>query len=74
MISEAYVSARRPPDDAGNPDLVNEIIALRILVLARQGVRDPNRLRAGALATPPVPPSSIEAAWKGERDDKIDHR
>ena len=57
IISEAYIKARRSSDDANNPDLVNEIIALRILVLAKQGERDPNRLRAGALATPPVQPT-----------------
>ena len=58
IISEAYIKARRSSDDAGNADLINEIIALRILVLAKQGERDPNRLRAGALATPPVQPTS----------------
>jgi hypothetical protein len=42
--------------DIGKPDPVNEIIALRILSLAKQGERDPDRLRAGALATLPVQP------------------
>jgi hypothetical protein len=58
IISEAYVKARRSSDGAGNPGLVNEIIALRILELAKQGERDPNRLRARALATLPVQPTS----------------
>jgi hypothetical protein len=51
IIYEAYVKARRPVCDIGKPDPVNEIIALRILSLAKQGERDPDRLRAGALAT-----------------------
>jgi hypothetical protein len=51
IISDAYVKTRRPVCDIGKPDPVNEIIALRILSLAKQGERDPDRLRAGALAT-----------------------
>jgi hypothetical protein len=51
IIYAAYVKTRRPVDDIGKPDPVNEIIALRILSLAKQGERDPDRLRAGALAT-----------------------
>jgi hypothetical protein len=58
IISEAYIKARRSSGDAGKADLVNEIIALRILVFAKQGERDPNRLRAGALATLRVQPTS----------------
>jgi len=55
IIYAAYVKTRRPVYDIGKPDPVNEIIALRILSLAKQ--RDPDRLYAGALATlPPVQP------------------
>jgi hypothetical protein len=56
IIYEAYVKTRRTVCDIGKPDPVNEIIALRILSLAKQGERDPDRLRAGALATLPVQP------------------
>ena len=58
IIYEAYVKARRPVCDIGKPDPVNEIIALRILSLAKQGERDPDRLRAGALATVSIQPCS----------------
>jgi hypothetical protein len=58
IIYEAYLKARRPVCDIGKPDPVNEIIALRILSLAKQGERDPDRLRAGALATLSIQPRS----------------
>ena len=51
IIYEAYVKARRAVGDIGKPDPINEIIALRILSLAKQGERDLDRLRAGAVAT-----------------------
>ena len=35
--------------DLGQPDLVREIIARRIIEVARDGVRDPNELCAQAL-------------------------
>jgi hypothetical protein len=54
IIYEAYIKTRRPTCDIGKLDPVNEIIALRILSLAKQGERDPDRLRAGALATLPI--------------------
>jgi hypothetical protein len=53
IICEAYVSARKPLNDVRKPDRVNEIIALRILSLAKKGERDPDRLRRGALAALP---------------------
>jgi hypothetical protein len=51
IIYSAYLKARTPVCDISKIDPVNEIIALRILALAKQGERDPDRLRAGALAT-----------------------
>jgi hypothetical protein len=54
VICEAYAKARKSLYDTNDPDLVNEIIALRILSLAKQGERDPDRLRAGALAALPI--------------------
>jgi len=53
-ICEAYSKARKSLHDTGDLDLVNEIIALRILSLAKQVERDPERLRAGALAALPI--------------------
>jgi hypothetical protein len=58
IIYEAYLKTRRPVCDIGRPDPVNEIIALRILSLAKQGERDPDRLRTGALATLSIQPRS----------------
>jgi hypothetical protein len=58
IIFETYVKTRRPVGDSGKPDPINEIIALRILSLAKQGERDPDRLRAGALATVSIQPRS----------------
>ena len=50
IIYEAYVRTRRSVCEISKPDPVNEFIALQILSLAKQGERDPDRLRAGALA------------------------
>jgi len=54
IICEAYVKIRKSVGDISKPDLANEIIALRILSLAKQGERDPDRLCAGVLATLPI--------------------
>ena len=48
-LSEAYEKARKSLHDTGQPQIVNEIIAQRIIALALKGERDPNRLCAGAL-------------------------
>ena len=48
IICETY--DRRSVCDISKPDPVNKIIALQILSLAKQGERDPARLRAAALA------------------------
>jgi hypothetical protein len=50
VICEAYIKARRSLRDTNHPDLVNEIIARRILSLAQLGERDSDQLRAKALA------------------------
>ena len=36
--------------DAGQPEIVNQVIAERIMALAKQGERDPDRLCEGALS------------------------
>ena len=54
IMCEAYVKPRRSVCEISKPDPVNEIIALQILSLAKQGERKPDRLRAGKLATLPA--------------------
>jgi len=49
-MSEAFEAACEVLQDAGEPELVREIIAKRIIEAARLGERDPVRLRAAALA------------------------
>lgn len=48
-LCDAYEKARKSLHDTGQPHIVNEIIAQRIIALAQQGERDPDRLCAGAL-------------------------
>ena len=50
ILCDAYEKARKSLHDTGQPQIVNEIIAQRIIALAKQGERDPNRLCAGALS------------------------
>ena len=54
VICEAYIHARKSLRDTNHPDLVNEIIARRILSLAKLGERDPDQLRAKALSELPM--------------------
>jgi hypothetical protein len=49
VICEAYIKARKSLRDTNHPDLVNEIIARRILSLAKRG-----ELRAKAHAEMPM--------------------
>jgi hypothetical protein len=53
IICEAYIKARKSLRDTNHPDLVNEIIARRIL-FANRGERDPDKLRTKALAELPM--------------------
>jgi hypothetical protein len=48
-MSEAFEAARIELRDTGQPELVLEIIAERIIAAARTGERDPVRLREAAL-------------------------
>jgi hypothetical protein len=43
-MGAAFDKAFRSLHDAGQPDIVKEIIAKRIISLARDGERDPDRL------------------------------
>jgi len=50
-LCHAYDKAQRSLHDRmRHPDIVNEVIAERIIALAKKGERDPDRLCAGALA------------------------
>jgi hypothetical protein len=48
-MDEAFEAARKALDDTGQPQIVREIIAERIIEAARLGERDPVRLVAAAL-------------------------
>jgi len=49
VLSHAYDKACRSMHDRGQPYLVSEIIAQRMIALARAGERDPDKLCASAL-------------------------
>ena len=50
VMSEAFEAACKDLQDTGQPKVVLEVIAERIIAAARIGERDPARLRAAALA------------------------
>jgi hypothetical protein len=50
LIGEAFHAACKGLRDTGQPALVREIIAKRIIEAAKKGERDPARLRAAGLA------------------------
>jgi hypothetical protein len=50
VLCDAYDKASRSLHDNGQPDIVKEVIARRIISLAKKGERNPDRLCAGALA------------------------
>jgi len=49
-MSEAFEAACKELNEAGQPKVAREVIAGRIIAVARIGERDPVRLRAAALA------------------------
>jgi hypothetical protein len=49
ILSDAYERARKSLHDRGQPDIVTEIIARNIILLAQMGERDPTKLCEGAL-------------------------
>ena len=50
LMGEAFDTVCKDLDDTGQPALVREIIAKRIIEAARKGERDPVRLRNAGLA------------------------
>jgi hypothetical protein len=49
VMGEAFDAARKDLHDTGQPDLVYEVIAKRIIEAAKSGERDPEKLRDWAL-------------------------
>jgi hypothetical protein len=49
VISEAFEAACKELGNIGQPDVVREVIAQRIIQAARLGERNPDRLREAAL-------------------------
>jgi hypothetical protein len=50
LLSAAYEKALRNLHDEGQPQIVREVIAKRIIELASKGERDPERLCQAALS------------------------
>ena len=50
ILGDAFDRAHRSLHDSGQPEIVNEVIAKRIIDLARRGERDPKILCEEALA------------------------
>ena len=50
-VGEAYDRVRKMLHDKGQPDLVQEIIARRVIEIAQTGERDPARISERALKT-----------------------
>jgi hypothetical protein len=49
LMSDAFNRACRSLHDTGQPDLIKEIIAKRIIDAAQRGIRDPRQLCEDAL-------------------------
>lgn len=50
LLGEAFDAARAALHDRGQPEIVYEIVAKRIIEAAKKGERDPIRLRDAGLA------------------------
>ncbi len=57
-LCDAYDRVRKSLHDTGQPEVVNEVIARRILAVASKGERDPDRLCEAALSGLGVEPRS----------------
>lgn len=54
-LCAAYDKAKKELHDTGQPDVVREVIASKIIKLAETGERDPDRLCSGALSAIRIP-------------------
>ena len=68
LMSEAFEAACKALRDAGEPQIVREAIAGRIIAAASIGERDPVRLRAAALAGARPHRIRVRSAWAGAAD------
>jgi hypothetical protein len=59
ILGQAFVSACKALDDIGQPDMVKDIIAKRIIAIAKTGERDPNELCERALKALGLPPQRV---------------
>jgi len=50
LLGDAFDAACKELHDTGQPEIVHEVIAKRIIAAANQGERDPIRLRDAGLA------------------------
>ena len=55
LLVEAYDRTMQALHDRGQPELVREVIAKRIIALAGEGERNPDRLSRAALAAVGLP-------------------
>ncbi len=55
-ICEAFEMTVKAMHDCGQPDVVQEVLAKRIIGLAQQGITDPHELSNRALSDLGVPP------------------
>jgi hypothetical protein len=58
VMGLAFDKARRHLHDTGQPAVIQELIAERIIFRARTGIRDPDKLARGALEDLGVPPKT----------------
>ena len=56
-MSRAYDHARKELHDKGQPEVVREIIATRIIAFASKGERDPQKLATAALQVLGIDPT-----------------
>ena len=60
VMGDAFDAACRALRDTGQPEVVQEVMAQRIFVAARNGERDAKRLRDAALAALPQTSRPVE--------------
>ena len=56
IMGQAFVSACKALHDDGQPEVVNTVLAKRIIAIAKTGERDPNQLCDRALQAFGLPP------------------
>jgi hypothetical protein len=59
IMGQAYECACKALHDVGQPAVVQDVLAKRIIAIAKTGERDPNRLCNRALETFGLPPQRL---------------